>query len=118
MAKLIHKSLPAGTLIEVLVSMIIIMVVFSLASSIYLQTYKQMPPTEKIAAQLRSRAILDQLKSGRPAPAENTLDSTEQSIEYFDYPASDSLQLIQVTIRRHGETIGFSRGLVNKTASK
>lgn len=117
MAKLIDRLLPAGTLIEVLISMIIIMVVFALASSIYLQAYKQIPPVEKIAAQLKSRTILNQLKLGKPLPP-NLQDSTEQSIEFLAYPGSDSLQLVQVSILKNGETIGSSRGIVIKRSNK
>ncbi|RYE59594.1 MAG: hypothetical protein EOP48_00350 [Sphingobacteriales bacterium] len=111
MVKLINKRLKAGSLIEVLVSMIIIMIVFSIASRIYLNSYLHLPALAKVTAELRMESILNDLRTGN-CPIENYTDSINYTIDIAPCTFSDSLDIATITANRSGIFVGRKQALI------
>jgi len=111
------KKLPASTLIEVLIALVIIMAVFITASKIYVNVFMSAPSYQNMSIK---KQLLDQLNKCIENPNEVTEHSIIEGIEYQTTVKqagySDSLSIVEVKAFNQEKLVGAIKGLTKKQA--
>jgi hypothetical protein len=115
MAKLIQKKLPASTLPEVIISMVIIMAVFVVAIGIYVKVTQSGLSMSKTWAQQRMKSILmESIKNKDLEDAVLNLDSVEFKKSVTAYAGYADILLITIQANQHGKNVGSLQQLIKK----
>ena len=108
----LNKKLNASTLVEVLVAMLIIMVVFAIASKIYLNSFLQAPSYTKLMVSQQLKHQLQQLQNGEINPEE------EVSVDGIIYHTQisktkiEGIDLVEIRATQEKMLIAKIKGLV------
>lgn len=107
MAKLILKRLPASTLVEVLISMVIIMAVFVVAIGIYTKVTQSGFSFSRIEAQQQMKKIMaESIENKDWEDAVITVDSIEYKKNVNPYAGYTDLLLITIDASQQGRKLG------------
>lgn len=116
MVRIIKQRITASSLIEVLVALLIIMIVFAIASKIYLNTFIQVPSYTKIAVNQQLNDLMMKAKAGTISTADSiTVDSITYLFRLTATDYTDSLNNLEITAKQQQKIVGKLYGLVPKT---
>lgn len=97
MGKLINRKLPAASLIEVLISMVIILVIFVISIKIFTNVYRTSTSNRKLKINYHLNYLIEQVKKeGAISSKALTIDSVEY---VFSVVELESKGLSQVVIK-------------------
>ncbi len=117
MVRIIKKRITASSLIEVLVALLIIMIVFAIASKIYLNSFIQVPSYTKIAVNQQLDDLMLKAKAGTISTADSiSIDSITYHFRLTATAYTDSLNNLEITAKQQQKIIGKLNGLVPKTS--
>lgn len=115
MAKLISNKVNASTLLEVIVAMVIIMVVFVIATGIYTNVIKSSPSIKQQQARALAAGIIQQSKIDHDwTESQVQVDSITLQKEVLPYEGYVDLILIKVTAKEQGKEIGVVKQIVKR----
>nr|WP_068893381.1 prepilin-type N-terminal cleavage/methylation domain-containing protein [Pedobacter panaciterrae] len=115
MAKLIANKVKASTLLEVIVAMVIIMIVFVIATGIYTNVIKSSPSIKQQQARALASGIIQQSTLDRDWTESSVqVDSITLQKEVLPYEGYADLILIRVTAKEQGKEIGIAKQIVKR----
>ncbi|WP_214228797.1 hypothetical protein [Pedobacter sp. B4-66] len=115
MAKLTTGKVKASTLLEVIVAMVVIMVVFVIATGIYTNVIKSSPSIKQQQARALASGLIEQSKLEHDWAGKILLvDSITLQKEVVPYQDYSDLLLITVTAKERGREIGRVKQIVNR----
>lgn len=104
---------------EVIIAMVIILIVFVIATGIYTNVIRSSPSVKQQQGRALTLSLIEESKQrGDWADQVLTVDSItlkKAVVPYQDYP---DLWLIQVTATEQGKEIGMSRQIIKRTADE
>ncbi|MBB2144009.1 hypothetical protein GM921_00800 [Pedobacter sp. LMG 31464] len=108
----LNKKLSASTLVEVLVAMLIIMIVFAIASKIYLNSFMQIPSYTKLMVNQQLEHQLQQIQAGEIAIIDEV--TIDEIVYHYEISESqiDGLKLIEITATQEQQIISKIKGLI------
>jgi hypothetical protein len=115
MAKLMANKVTASTLLEVIVAMVIIMIVFVIATGIYTNVVKSSASIEQQQARALAIGIIQQSKLDHDWTESSVqVDSITLQKEILPYEEYADLILIRVTAKEQGKEIGVVKQIVKR----
>lgn len=115
MAKLISNKVNASTLLEVIVAMVVIMIVFIIATGIYTNVIKSSPSVKQQQARALAIGVIQQSKLDHDwTESIAQVDSITLQKEVAPYGEYADLILIKVTAKEHGKEIGVVKQIVKR----
>lgn len=115
MAELKRTQLKAATLLEVIVAMVIIMVVFVIATAIYTNVIRSSPTMKQQRARALATALIRKsLEDGNWEDETELTDSIALQKTVSEYPGHPDLRVITVRAAERGRAIGMVRQIVKK----
>lgn len=115
MAKLKSHKVKASTLLEVIVAMVVIMVVFVIATGIYTNVIKSAPSIKQQQGRALALGIIAQSKLERDWTEKSILvDSVTLHKEVVPYQEYSDLLLIRVTAKERGREISQVKQIVKR----
>ncbi|TKC09084.1 PulJ/GspJ family protein [Pedobacter frigoris] len=115
MAQLKRSQVKAATLLEVIVAMVIIMIVFVIATAIYTNVIGSSPSLKQQQGRAVAAAVIKQSIAEQNWKDETVmLDSIVLQKSVVQYKTYDDLVMVTVVASEHGKEIGRSRQVVKK----
>lgn len=115
MAKLTSHKVKASTLLEVIVAMVVIMVVFVIATGIYTNIIKSSPSIKQQQGRALASGLIEQSKLEHDWTEKSLLvDSIALQKEVVPYQDYSDLLLITVTAKERGREIGRVKQIVKR----
>lgn len=112
-------KVPASTLLEVLVSMLIIMIVFSIAIGIYTRiTSSQLSLSSRKAQQYMQRILAESKENKNWSDETLFADSISYKKTITDYPGYSDLLLISIQAEQNGKELAEMKEIVKKEDSE
>lgn len=115
MAQLKPNQVKASTLLEVIIAMVIILIVFVIATGIYTNVIRSSPSVKAQQARALAMSMIRESIAERDWTDESTeKDSVRLSKTVIPYEGYTDLLLITVTATEHGKTVGQSKQIIKK----
>jgi len=119
MVKLASNKVKASTLLEVIVAMVIIMIVFVVATSIYTNVIKSSPSIKQQQARALAIGVIQQSKLDNDWTESSVqVDSMILQKEVLPYEEYADLILIRVTAKEQGKEIGTVKQIVKRVENE
>lgn len=115
MARLITSKVKASTLLEVIIAMVVIMIIFVIATGIYTNIIKSSPSIKQQQGRALALGIVQQSKLEQDWVEKSILvDSITLQKEVVPYLDYQDLLLITVTAKEHGKEISRVKQIVKR----
>ena len=107
----LNKKISASTLVEVLVAMLIIMIVFAIASKIYLNSFLQVPSYTKLRVEQELENQLQQIQTGEMIPMEDVIIDGVIYQSLISDSQFEGLKVIEIKALQEEKVVSKIKGL-------